>query len=106
MSDVPDDYRCHGCGVTGTKLWRLYQTVAPKLWCAACAATHQGETRLVGDDGCLPRGRGNRRTDTIGWMVPAVPVVGEDAYYWGHRATSDDYDDAVAWWRQLPTRLP
>jgi hypothetical protein len=43
-----------------------------------------------------------RRTDQIGWYVPAFSVSNEDGYvgYWGY---SDVPDDAAAAWRARPS---
>jgi hypothetical protein len=91
-------YRCAGCGADGCKLWREYQTFAPKLLCANCAASDQGmDVTDIDADGLRAGGCYETRTDQIGWYVPAVPV---DDTFWGYTSIPDD---GIAWWKALPT---
>jgi len=100
-------YRCSNCGASGVKLWRQYQTFADciELLCANCACTDQkkdvskldGEGRYEDEDL-----GGGQRCDSIGWLVPACPVIEKDGRfetYWGY--TSVPQKD-VDWWRALP----
>lgn len=100
---VPEGYRCTGCGKSGGKLWRQYQTVASaiKLLCCDCAIKDQGPSYQVEDidangkstnDGC--------KSDAIGWLVPAVPTEDGETF-WGYTSVPEA---GVAWWRALPTR--
>lgn len=97
----PERYRCTGCGASGVKLWREYQTLpsATALLCAPCACKAQGKPDTVGPDGRRCDEVFGDRTDQIGWMVPAVPV---DDTFWGYSAVPRE---ACAWWRALPTRI-
>lgn len=94
---APDEYKCGECGATGCKLWREYQTFAPRLLCAGCAMTDQKKTGSVDADGFRVYEYG--RTDQIGWYVPAVPDE-EGIGYWGYTSVPSA---GVAWWRALPT---
>jgi DNA-directed RNA polymerase subunit RPC12/RpoP len=91
-------YKCDGCGATGVKLWREYQTIASHsdLLCAECAEkryikTHEGKSPWASGDGY-----------EIGWMVPAVTTVEEDTF-WGYTSTPKDRWD---WWDSLPPEKP
>ena len=93
---VPAGYKCDACGATGIKLWRQYQTCAPRLLCAPCACKDQGKPDDVNASGC----RGRRGGDQIGWYVPAVPDE-EGVGYWGYSSVPQA---GVTWWQRLPTR--
>ncbi len=103
----PADYRCHDCGAHGCKLWREYQTMLEHqvLRCVDCAGRNQG--RDVSDIDA--RGRriapeysfSSQRTDTIGWLVPAVPTEDGDTY-WGYSSVPQP---GVDWWYALPNRV-
>lgn len=43
---------------------------------------------------------GERRTDQIGWRVPAVPTEENDTY-WGYSSVPQA---GLSWWERLPTR--
>jgi hypothetical protein len=93
---VPASYKCDACAATGIKLWRQYQTCAPRLLCAPCACADQKKPDDVDRSGC----RGRHRSDSIGWYVPAVPDE-EGVGYWGYTSVPQA---GVTWWRRLPTR--
>jgi len=94
---TPPEYVCSGCGATGCKLWREYQTMCTDLKCAACSLAEQSKTGTVGDDGKLADEHG--RSDQIGWRIPAVPDE-EGVGYWGYTSVPQD---GCTWWRNLPT---
>jgi hypothetical protein len=105
---APPDYRCSKCATHGVKLWRQYQTVASaiELLCAKCAVQNQ-ETDAdcvplsaadIDDEGRWHGGIGGA-SDSIGWLVPAVPDE-EGESYWGYTSVPDA---GVRWWRRLPT---
>lgn len=50
---VPEYYVCGGCGETGIKLWREYQTSLKQttLLCMACSCNEQSKTRTPTEDG-------------------------------------------------------
>jgi hypothetical protein len=79
--------RCDKCGATGCKMWR-----------GPCAMIDQKKTGGIDADGKHEDDIGFR-CDQIGWMVPAVPVAGEDTY-WGYTSVPED---GVVWWRTLPS---
>ena len=97
---TPEEYKCHGCGKTGVKLWREYQRIKPKLLCAECAAEDQKEDiSKINLDGSREIKIG--MTDTIGWYVPAVPDE-EGLGFWGYTSVPDA---GVNWWKHLPLAL-
>ena len=70
---APEGYQCHCCEAKNVKLWREYQTFLDNqcLLCFDCAIKDQKK---------LPQ---ELHTDSIGWMVPAVPTEEGDTY-WGY----------------------
>jgi len=102
-NSVPEGYVCSVCGATGCKLWRQYQTFLIQLMRATCAGKNQDESVVDIDDNgrraCKYTSAADRRTDTIGWLVPAIPDEEEESY-WGYTSTPME---GVTWWRQLPT---
>lgn len=106
MRDWNATYVCDGCGASGCKLWRDYQTFLDhqKLKCARCAA--QEQERPITDidaDGMRSMTEydwaGDRKTDQIGWLVPAVTTTEGDTF-WGYTSCPED---RIKWWRALPT---
>lgn len=102
MRIVGINYACSSCGLEGHKLWRQYQTFADRvrLFCAVCSEADQGQKVDLG----VPFDGSNqaawrRPSDQIGWLVPAVPVEGEEAF-WGYTSVPNE---AVGWWAALPT---
>lgn len=87
---TPAGYVCDRCGAAGCKLWREYQTIAPRLLCARCAEESGG------DRSDLTRGGG----DQIGWFVPAVPTEEGDTF-WGYTPA-----EGCVWWQGLPIGPP
>jgi len=88
----PDDhtkiwggYTCSDCTASGVKLWRSYQVVldGQVLRCTSCCQKHEGK---------------ERRDDSIGWSVPAVPTPDGETF-WGYTSVPAA---AAAWWRALP----
>jgi hypothetical protein len=104
---APPAYKCQTCGAHGCKLWREYQTCAnyTELVCCDCAGKSQKkDVSSIDADGRLKLGPDypdDRRTDTIGWRVPAVPTE-DGRTFWGYSSVPSD---GVAWWRRLPTRV-
>lgn len=86
----PLDYRCSKCKAQGVKLWRQYQTFLEhvELLCFTCGLTDQGKSEAE-----------TRNTDTIGWLVPAVPT--NDGTFWGYTSVPQE---RVDWWERLPKR--
>ncbi len=108
---TPGGYACGQCAKHGCKLWRRYQTFLEhqSLFCADCAGKNQSfDVTDVDSDGRAPIAlpgemSAQRRSDSIGWLVPAVPTENGETY-WGYTSVPDD---GVAWWRALlPTRVP
>lgn len=103
--EVPTDYACGECGADACKLWRVYNGFMPRLYCVDCAAASEcvdvssidadGRT-MCNDLGC----GGDTRSDSIGFLVPAVPTE-DNKYWWGYTSVTDA---GIAWWRSLPTR--
>jgi hypothetical protein len=97
---VPANYICGECGVTNCKLWRQYQTGAPALKCAACAAVVQKkDISTLDDTGRRISSLDGNKTDQIGWYVPAVPTE-ETGSYWGYSSVPST---GVDWWKNLPS---
>lgn len=96
------EYSCATCGRKGCKLWREYATFADHttLECCDCAGASQKiDVSGIDDDG--RRLSDGARTDQIGWRVPAVPTEDGDGF-WGYTSVPDE---AIRWWRALPTRV-
>lgn len=99
------DYKCTQCGSHGCKLWREYQTCSDYtvLECCECAGASQKydvSTMDAHGDWAMPMGDHTMQTCTIGWRVPAIPVVGGDTF-WGYSSIPKD---GLTWWRRLPSR--
>lgn len=96
------DYSCSECHASGIKLWRQYQTFVERieLLCLSCAEKDQGKEINLGR---LPKDENDktweRPTDSVEWLVPAVPVDGEETY-WGYTSVPNP---ALIWWHLLPT---
>ena len=98
-TSTPSDYKCKGCGATGCKLWREWNTFAPTLLCVDCAIKDQKKNIVVDEDGMHASEYGGP-TDTIGWYAPAVPTKDNHAY-WGYTSVPDE---GCKWWKNLPLR--
>jgi hypothetical protein len=99
-------YKCGTCGAKDCKLWRehgIYSRVILK--CAPCAAEY-GKRDISSIDGNGTRltpeydWAGDKRSDQIGWYVPAVPTDDEFEAYWGITSTPLD---AYQKWQLFPT---
>ena len=99
---VSNGYECSSCGAVGCKLWRESYTFSSiELLCADCAAKNQGKSiEDIDADGRHSSNVG-RRTDQIGWYVPAVPCEDSDGY-WGYTSVPEA---GVNWWKRLPTTI-
>lgn len=86
-------YKCADCGTSGVRLWREYNTFLNHqiLRCRSCAIQSQGKT----DDDLA-----KYETDSIGWLVPAVPTAEGDTF-WGYSSVPSD---RCNWWYALPVR--
>lgn len=95
---VPNDYKCDDCDAHGVRLWREYQTIASvtPLLCAHCAEENQKKNHKPGWKSPFSQGNG----DQIGWLIPAVPVQGNDTY-WGYTSVPQP---GVIWWKNLPLK--
>jgi hypothetical protein len=119
---TPAGYVCTGCGASGCKLWRQYQTFAEhiQLLCAKCSGADistldangtvestifkrgekvsqhgTGKVGVLGDpDFPVPR------TDQLGGLMPAVPTENGDTY-WGYTSTPDE---GCRWWKSLDSQ--
>jgi hypothetical protein len=88
MSDQLE-YRCHGCGALGVKLWRQYQTFASvsELLCMRCCESKQARKL----DGVW-----------IGNRCPAVLTAERDTF-WGFTSVPED---RLLWWMNLADVIP
>lgn len=93
------EYRCSCCSEKGVRLWRQYQTCADQieLLCVDCAELAAKTKSAFFSDGTKPQGT----SDSIGWMVPAVPAD-EGETFWGYTSVPQD---RVVWWYALPMRV-
>lgn len=107
--EIPEGYACSTCGATRCKLWREYQTMMTyqRLYCGPCAIK---DTQVNGQPPITIRPDGKASwfltgdtnplwVDSIGRLVPAVPLE-DGTSMWGYTSVPDD---AVAWWRNLPS---
>lgn len=90
MAEKP--YVCEDCGAEGVKLWRPYMSFDVHLRCKRCAIADQE-----------PDFDPSAASDEIGWLVPAVPVVGLQSGYWGYASVPRE---RVQWWKALPEEEP
>jgi hypothetical protein len=104
---APSDYVCSKCGDRQCKLWRQYQTFASHihLLCIDCAAENQGKTIVDASPLGLVTmaasdGEPGYPSDSIGWLVPAVPLE-DQRTFWGYTSVPAA---GVAWWKRLPLR--
>ena len=85
-------------------MWRRYQTFLEhqKLFCIDCAGKNQNhDVSKTNELGMTPdKTYSNMSSDTIGWLVPAVPTIDNETY-WGYSSVPDD---GVKWWKALPLR--
>jgi hypothetical protein len=85
---TPASYVCEKCGVHGVKLWRPAHGF--RLLCRACAEPEQTDA--------IARYATYARRDTIGDLLPAVPV-GDT--FWGYSSVPQEGCD---WWNALPDK--
>jgi hypothetical protein len=80
-------YKCGGCGATGVRLWRRWNTFVShqSLTCKLCSELDQSAAMMRGHD-------------QIGSRIPAVPTEENDTF-WGYSSVPDD---AVQWWLGMP----
>lgn len=127
---VPEDYRCSRCGKGDVKLWRQYQTFADhiKLLCLTCAEADQKsfckysaravdivqkwkemwDLYAIGNSLSLDTPEkmelselhSRATSDSIGWLVPAVPTEDGETY-WGYTSVPDQ---GIEWWKRLALR--
>lgn len=89
---MPPGYVCADCGAQGVKLWRPSCDTGP-LRCEACGTKHEIAA------GRSERSIRERRGDTLGYLLPAVPA--EDGGTWGYTSVPEPY---CIWWYRLPTK--
>ena len=100
--ETPPSYKCGKCGVSGCKLWRLYNTFLDyqKLLCAECAANDQKKDISDIDElGMYTSDLSDMRIDQIGYYIPAVPTE-KNNNYWGYTSIPEA---GCEWWYNLPT---
>jgi len=97
LTIMPSWYVCADCGKQNVKLWREYNTFMNDqvMRCWKCAAVNQNKVIQVSPNGKNDGDYGP--TDTIGWLIPAVPTVEGDTC-WGFSSVPRE---GVAWWRAL-----
>lgn len=80
-------YECGGCGASGIRLWRRYNSFmgSQSLACRSCSEIEQGKEM----------GKGS---DQIGWRIPAATTEEGDTF-WGYSSVPDD---RVQWWLDMP----
>lgn len=86
------DYCCTECGATDVRLWREYQTFAPRVLCTACLPEEKDREKVLNDEQ-----KHTRPYVNTGWWVAAVP--NGDGNWWGYTSIPQDQLD---WWRGLP----
>lgn len=98
--EVPPTYTCGKCGATNCKMWHDH-LIHKMLLCVLCAAENQKkDVTSIDETGMRLSDIGNdRRTDQIGWCVPAIPT-NYPGVYWGYGSVPIE---AMTWWKRLPT---
>jgi hypothetical protein len=98
--EAPPGYRCSECGATGCKLWRDYgvHLENQNLLCAKCAAEKE-EKDISAINNCGQFKENGRKTDRIGWRIPAIPREQGDMFWGENYVPMTGY----AWWVRLPT---
>ncbi len=91
---IPGDYKCDHCGADKVKLWinQLAENINILL-CAKCSENHQKIGREDNWKSLFSVGEGVQ----IGWMTPAVPIGGEDAYW----LFTSIPEEGMRWWEKL-----
>lgn len=107
---TPSSYKCGDCGAANVKLWRDYQTFLEHqtLRCADCAAkkskkdisSMQANGRYTVTEQLANGQEFSHTTDTIDWLIPAVPTEQNDTF-WGYSSVPQD---GCEWWERLPVR--
>jgi hypothetical protein len=99
--ETPQGYVCSKCGATDCKLWRDYQTFLENqhLLCAPCAAKEQEKDISTMDNEGRYETEHGSKTNSIGWLVPAVPTPESDSF-WGYCSIPAE---GLKWWENLPT---
>lgn len=95
-------YVCTKCGATNCKLWRDTADLRePDLFCAYCVFEVAGKpVTPIDAEGWRREPSFGSMTDTVGWYVPAAPMDPDALAFWRYTSAPDD---AVAWWKNLPT---
>ena len=103
--DVAARYVC-ACGACGVKLWRESHTAGPGR-CASCVLAHLGLSGTIDEDGRILSEITRTRTEQLyapgrgsSWL-PWMPSP--NGLTWSFTSAPDE---AVVWWRGLPTYPP
>lgn len=94
------EYKCSKCGKEDVKLWRQYNTFLNhiNLFCVKHALEDQNKEGIVDENGMYFDGELKMKSDTIGFLAPAVPTKEMDTF-WGYSSVPQDLVD---WWKELP----
>ena len=97
-NQIPDNYFCSQCRITGVKLWRYAGYT--ELYCCDCAA------KLDGSNISTLQQNGKYYDQDFGWIdqigpcVPAIPSK-SGSLYWQYTMVPQD---AIYWWKRLLNR--
>ena len=97
-SQIPDNYFCSKCRITGVKLWRYVGT--RELYCCDCAAKKDNSILSTLQQNGQYYDSDFGWTDQFGGCVPAIPSQRGESY-WQYTMVPQD---AINWWQRLPNR--
>jgi hypothetical protein len=103
-SEVQAKYKCHVCGKTGVKLWRMAASSCVEGYCSKCGMAQAGYPDTIGEDGRNDEGdygtsdqiyNGDQGANLVPWVIDV------DGSTWGYTSVPTE---GVSWWKALPTR--
>ena len=97
-------YKCHVCGKTGVKLWRMASSSCIEGYCSKCGMAQAGYPDTIDENGRNNEGdyspsdqiyNASQGANLVPW------VIDESGDTWGYTSVPPE---GCAWWKSLPTR--